>query len=546
MDDRDMAMGREAGRRIGARVRPLTAAAGAALVAFVCGSVISAHAAPSRHHRAPAHSKRPKPAPTVLSPYFGAPFASTHLSYDFGQAPSWATDGSVLSGQLDAAGIIQVYHSDLGGSHQVCLTCATVNGPNGLPQERRQGDWILFESYGQQPTHVGNPGLGGYGGDLYVMHPDGTHVYRLTTNSDPANGAQYGEATGTPYDNFHAYWSPNGEHVVWTHAEADPLTAGGEKWELMLGDFAVKHGVPSLTNVQVVGPPYGAYETQPWSPDGKGFLFFAAGGYQSPFQSAPPGWGNARVYYMRVYGKNASPAHPMVTLIGDNQPFYEEQAVFTPDMRDVIMMSNRGSTLGSWADEVSAAAQRTSFDAPDTGATQTLQFLADFDGADFSSDLYIVDGATGAIRRLTTLDQVVPEFYWNASYTKLIWTVTSAKERGYTASYTGQFRGITKHQRAIPKTTPAWLHGQPVDMARVSAQAQTPTQSGPVNNTPVGVTPPGNPATGFPHATKNTDTSSIPAIVATYLARWLADLTTLGGQAGQSFSTGAASRLGVG
>jgi hypothetical protein len=245
---------------------------------------------------------------------------------------------------------------------------------------------------------------------------------------------------------------------------------------------------------------------------------------------------------MRLYGKRASPEHPMVTLIGDNEPFYEEQAVFTPDMKDVIMMSNRGATLTSWYDEVAAAAQRSAFDAPDTGATQTLQFLADFEGSDFSSDLYIVDGATGAIRRLTTLDQVVPEFYWNTAYTKLLWTLTSAKDPGYEASYTGRFRGITATDRKIPKTAPQWLYGQPIDMARIPAQAQTPTQTGPLDNTPIAVTPPPHPAPGFPHATKNADEASIPAIAATYLARWEADLTTLGVMADETF-TGAPSRV---
>jgi hypothetical protein len=498
-----------------------------ALVALAFGSVAQANAA-------------------VVSRYFGARFTSTRLSYDFGQAPSWMTDGNVLSGQLDAAGVTQVYRSALDGRGQRCLTCATVTGPNGLAQERSQGDWILFESYGQQSTHVGNPGLGGYGGDLYVMHGDGTHPYRLTTTSDPDNGARYTQVTGTPYDNFHAYFSPNGRHIVWTHCEADPLSAGGEKWELMLGDFTVKHGVPSLANVRVVGPPFGAYETQPWSPDGKGFLFFASGGYRSPFQATPPGWGNARVYYMRIYGPGASPAHPRVAVVSDNTPAYQEQAVFTPDMKDVIVMSNRGATLGSWYGAVAAAAQRTAFDAPDTGATQTLQFLADFDGADFSSDLYIVDGATGAIRRLTTLRQVVPEFYWNAGYTRLLWTVTSTKTPGYSASYTGRFDGISATDRAIPKSTPAWIRGRPIEMARVAAQAQTPTQAGPIDNTPIAVRPPTQPATGLPHASKRTDTTTIPAVVATYLGRWLADLGALGTRAGETFTTGAASRLALG
>ena len=513
----------------------------ACVAALSCGLMTSASAAAGAH----VARKHPRPTartPSVLSPYFGAPFTATKLSHRFGQAPSWTTNGGVLSIAFDSSGIYQIYRSHLNGSGQVCLTCATVAGPNGVPQERSEKDWILFESYGQQSIHVGNPGLGGYGGDLYVMHPDGTHVYRLTTNSDPDHGAQFGEVTGTPYDNFHAYWSPDGRHIVWTHCEADPLSEGGEKWELMLGEFTVRHGVPSLTDVRVVGPPYGSYETQPWSPDGKGFLFFASGGYRSPYQAAPPGWGNARVYYMRLYGRGASPEHPMVTPIGDNEPFYEEQAVFTPDMKDVIMMSNRGATLNSWYDEVAAAAQRTAFDAPDTGATQTLQFLADFEGADFSSDLYIVDGATGAIRRLTNLGQVVPEFHWNTGYTTLLWTLTSAKDRGYEASYTGHFRGITATDRTIPKTTPEWLNGHPIDMARIPAQAQTATQTGPVNNTPLAVTPPAHPARGFPHAKRNADKASIPAIVATYFARWDADLTTLGLKADETF-TGAPSRV---
>jgi hypothetical protein len=116
----------------------------------------------------------------VLSPYFGAAFTANKLSYTFEQAPSWTPNGDVLSIAFDSAGIYQIYRSDLNGRGQVCLTCAMVTGPNGVPQERSEKDWILFESYGQQPIHVGNPGLGGCGSDLYVMHPDGTHVYRLT------------------------------------------------------------------------------------------------------------------------------------------------------------------------------------------------------------------------------------------------------------------------------------------------------------------------------------------------------------------------------
>ena len=154
----------------------------ACLLALGCGLMGSASAA-ARADIARTHPN-PTATPSVLSPYFGAAFTATKLSYTFGQAPSWAPSGDVLSIAFDSAGIYQIYRSHLNGGGQVCLTCATVAGPNGVPQERSEKDWILFESYGQQPIHVGNPGLGGYGSDLYVMHPDGTHVYRLTTNSE--------------------------------------------------------------------------------------------------------------------------------------------------------------------------------------------------------------------------------------------------------------------------------------------------------------------------------------------------------------------------
>ena len=271
-------------------------------------------------------------------------------SYDFGQAPSWTPDNRVLSSQLDSAGVLQIYRSNLDGGHQTCLTCTSVKGPNGLPQSRPQGDWVLFESYGQQPVHTGSPGLGGYGGDLYVMRPNGSHPYRLTTVLDPGNGAEYTASGGVPYDNFHAYWSPNGKEVAWTHTEANSLSAGGQTWSIMVGDFALRNDVPSLTHVQVVGKPYGVYETQPWSPDGSGFLFSAAGGYNSPYQATPPGWGHMQLYFMRVHGNGASLQHPLVTQISDEMPAYQEQAVFTPDMRTVIMMTNRSHTSSdSWA-----------------------------------------------------------------------------------------------------------------------------------------------------------------------------------------------------
>lgn len=489
---------------------------------------------------------------------------SAGTPHSFAQAPSLMHDGRVLSAQFDSAGINQIYVSDQQQSFENCLTCTTVKGPNGVPQERPNAthDWILFESYGQQPTHFGNPGLGGYGGDLYVIKPGGTNPFRLTFDSDPAGGAQYTASTGTPYDNFHAYWSPDGNHIVWTHLEATPLP-GGQKWEIMVGDFKEDAaGNPSLKNVTVVGLPFGAYETQPWSPDGLGFIFFASGGRFSPFQSSAPGWGNSRIYYMRIYdtlGHLLSP--PKVTALTDNLPFYAEQAVFTPDMQDVIMMSNRADGPLSWARQVMTGAQLVPFDDGNTGATQTLQFLADFEGADFTSDLYMVDITTPnsrPLRRLTAFNnppgltprQVVPEFYWQGDYSKLLWTVESPIP-ALVATYTGSFSGVPSPVVRACTTAgpgcvvPTWITPQEmgVTWSNVATQLQSPTQAAPRDNAPQSVPVPGSPAAAFPHASNTGDNQTLPNVATTYISPWQADLNTLGIETLQNLALPGLARL---
>lgn len=476
----------------------------------------------------------------LIGPYFGAAFTIQRNSYSFGQAASWSRSGKVLSGQLDSSGVSQIYRSNLDGNDQLCLTCKTVQGPNAFPQERPQADWIMFESYGQQPIHTGTPGFGGYGGDLYVMREDGSHPYRLTTNSDPNNGLPYTSSVGVPYDNFHAYWSPNGDQIVWTHTEANPLSKGGQTWEMLLGNFTVANGVPSLQNVRVVGKPYGVYETQPWAPDGSGFLFSAAGGLKSPFQTTDPGWGHMQLYFMRLYGHGASPSQPEVTQISDDTPAYNEQAIFTPDMKTVIMMSNRSKPQNSWYDLIVSAAMRTGFDAPETGSTQTLQFLSDFIGPDFNSDLYAVDVRTKAVRQLTNFQNgVVPEFYWNHNYSKIIIGVqTKGTSEATLPTWIGRFGGISDRERQVPHQIPApGLGGEPVDMARVGLQAQAVRDPGPTDNVSVRVPPPNVGGAAEPHATVSSDRSTVPRVTDTYASPWLNDLAMLSQESGQSFST---------
>ena len=120
------------------------------------------------------------------NPYFTAPFTVRANSTTFGQDPSWTPDGRVLSNEADGTGTEQIDVSTVAGAHRHCLTCGQP-GPNGFPQERPQGDWILFCSWRGSPVTFGAPCLGGVGTDLYVMRPDGSGVTRLTAPGRPSS-----------------------------------------------------------------------------------------------------------------------------------------------------------------------------------------------------------------------------------------------------------------------------------------------------------------------------------------------------------------------
>ncbi|HEV3132439.1 MAG TPA: hypothetical protein VGY51_10795, partial [Acidimicrobiales bacterium] len=110
----------------------------------------------------------------AANPFFAARFTTTVNPHTFGQDPSWTADGRILSNENDRSGVSQIYVSTVAGTNSFCLTCAQA-GPNGFPQERPEGDWILFCSFRGQTTTFGAPCLGGIGSDLYAMRPDGSH-----------------------------------------------------------------------------------------------------------------------------------------------------------------------------------------------------------------------------------------------------------------------------------------------------------------------------------------------------------------------------------
>jgi hypothetical protein len=350
-------------------------------------------------------SSTPSGAVVQGDPYATAPFTITTDATTFGQAPVFMPDGRVVYGKNFKQGAgVQIYLSNQDGSGLKCLTCA-LGSTNNVPAVRPQGDWILFHSWIGRRITLGSPGYGGLGSALWVMRPDGTRATQLT-ETQPGFGAQEG------YDDYHAYWSPNGKELVWAHLNWNFVTGGGQgKWDVRVGDFSVSPtGVPTLSNIRVVRPANGSwYETQWWAPDGSGFLYTQTSGTAM----------NTELFFCRLTAAGCTVSQLT------NSASWNEQAIFTPNMRDVIFMSSRDhpGAFNTFVGLARAAHLSTSWD-----YLLTLEiFEAAFEQpvAQESTDLYELNLATGSVRRLTTDGNdgwIIPEFTWDPTHTYLVWT----------------------------------------------------------------------------------------------------------------------------
>jgi Tol biopolymer transport system component len=339
------------------------------------------------------------------SPYTSAPYEQSTTRYAFGQAPVFMPDGRVVFGKDFKTGHkAQVYIANQDGSGLRCLTCG-MPGPNNVPAVSPKGDWILFHSWNGQHLTIGSPGYGGMGSVLYAMRPDGSHITRLT-GTDAAHGAGEGE------DDYHAYWSPDGRHLVYTHLNWNFVNDNGQgKWDVRVADF-VDDGVhpPHLANVRVVRPANGHwYETQWWAPDGSGFLYTET-------------WGtamNTELFFCRLTAAGCQTRQLTDT------PAWNEQAIFTPDGKDIIFMSSRDSPgfFNTFAELAKDAGLTTDEDYLLTLPVFEAAFLQPI--AEETTDLYLLDPGTGSVRRLTTDGGdgwIVPEFSWDPSNRHLWFT----------------------------------------------------------------------------------------------------------------------------
>lgn len=347
--------------------------------------------------------------------YSTAPFRESTNPYAYGQAPVFMPGGKrvVFGKDFKQGGGNQVYIASFPyGRGLKCLTCtgpgSSNDNVNGVPAVRPQGDWILFHSWRGHTFTFGSPGYGGFGSALWIMRPNGSDQTQLTELNGPdvPSGADEG------YDDYHAYWSPNGKHVEWAHFDGNIPTGGIGKWDVRVADFVVRDGKPMLTNVHVVRPANGHwYETQWWAPDGSGFL------YTETYGSAD----NPELFFCRLIDNDSACRVRRLT----NNPAWDEQALFTPDMKDVIFMSSRDQPglFNTWSETAQTLGLPTNADWLLILPLFEAGFLQPV-GQEYT-DLYELDLATGSVRRLTTDGEdgwITPEFTWNPKGKFLMWT----------------------------------------------------------------------------------------------------------------------------
>ena len=211
-------------------------------------------------------ARPPCRASDELPPPAGERFIVEASSFLVGQAADWLDRDHVVWHGLadDGAGGAenQIFRSTLDGDEQVCLTCG-LDGPNQVPVvQPRGGKWILFHSWNGRTATIGSPGFGGIGSDVWVMRRNGRQRTNLTRGAELE-------------DHFHAYWSPDGEHIVWTALSWNAAEGGNGKSDVRVARFDARGPQgPRLVDEHVVRPANGHwYETQWWAPDGSGFLY---------------------------------------------------------------------------------------------------------------------------------------------------------------------------------------------------------------------------------------------------------------------------------
>ena len=158
---------------------------------------------------------------------------------------AWSTDGSRIAFQSTRDGHDDIFVMDSGGGGVHRLTDG--RGFNEYPSWSPDGRWIIFNS---TRDGVARSTGTGYYRDLYLVHPDGTDIHRLTSHVGTFNFAA---------------WNPNGRTLAFQSDNAGT-------WNIYTMGIDGS-GLEQLTHYEKSG---GSAGFPRWSPDGSRLVFGAS------------------------------------------------------------------------------------------------------------------------------------------------------------------------------------------------------------------------------------------------------------------------------
>jgi Tol biopolymer transport system component len=238
-------------------------------------------------------------------------------------------DNKIAFDMMGPGGVFAVYVMRADGSGVKCLTCGHPDLPQrnvGQPAWDPSGRYLVLQAEKgvHQPlrfSHALTPGAGVLN-DLWVLD---TNTNRATLIRDVPNSPGHGT--------LHAHFSSDGTMLGWSEMqEKSGLKKGKEfgYWQLMVADFRVVGGRPSLANVRAFTPGApGFYENHGFSPDGSRLLF------SSNFEAKRRIENDIYVMDLRTQ---------KITRLTDGG--WNELANFSPNGRLIAYMSNAGSPGG--------------------------------------------------------------------------------------------------------------------------------------------------------------------------------------------------------
>lgn len=288
---------------------------------------------------APApRAESPTPVPPAASATPAAPPAvrdactvvSSKLIAPGGDQDWSRTNGLIAFDQTDHSGVYQLHTIKPDGTDDRCLSCTAAPGAPRTDRHKFNPVWdptgqfiVLQGELDKNPLDWAGTNkfiaellLNGVWTDLYATTPNGDKWYKLTNTQTPQTDGVLGPS-----------FSADGSKLFWSHliAPASSENPWG-LWRLMIADFVVRDGVPSLQNARDVTPPGGKfYEAHGIAPDNHTVVFTSDIGTTSKWE-------------MNIWTMDLTTGK--LSELTKNGA-WNEHAHYTPDGKKIVYMSSQ-------------------------------------------------------------------------------------------------------------------------------------------------------------------------------------------------------------